>query len=172
MVPRRVSPPLTGLRCFDSRSAQPKYGYTCLKWQLGISLKGDIIMWSGPHLGIAADSTIWEETWDEHPFYGWERWLADLGYVGCMGLLYKYKRDGGRQLNRAEVYFNNLQEFVRNRIENVVSQLKRHRLFQKGAYSGSMDHLIPLVKIVGHVTAYEVHEVGPRFTCYGPWTHN
>ena len=86
-MPRRVSPPLTGLRCFDSRSAQPKYGYTCLKWQLGISLKGDIIMWSGPHLGIAADSTIWEETWDEHPFYGWERWLADLGYVGCMGLL-------------------------------------------------------------------------------------
>lgn len=96
-----MSPPLTGTIVFESRSAQPKYGYTCLKWQLGISLMGDIIMWSGPHLGIAADSTIWEQTWDEHPFYGWERWLADLGYVGCMGLLYKYKRNGGRQLNRA-----------------------------------------------------------------------
>ena len=88
-----------------------------------------------------------------------------------MALLYKYKRDGGRQLNQAEVYFNNLHEFVRNRIENVVSQLKRHRLFQRGAYSGSMDHLIPLVKIVGHVTAYEVHRFGPRFQCYGPWNH-
>lgn len=88
-----------------------------------------------------------------------------------MALLYKYRRDGGRPLTRAEVYFNNLHEFVRNRIENVVSQLKRHRLFKKGCYSGSMDHLIPLVHIVGHVTAYEVHYYGPRFTCYGPWLH-
>ena len=33
-------------------------------------------MWSGPHLGIAADSVIWEQTWAEHPFYGWERCKA------------------------------------------------------------------------------------------------
>ena len=98
--------------------------------------------------------------------------LADLGYVGCLALLYKFKRAGGRALTRPEVYFNNLHEHIRNRIENVVSQVKRHRLFQKGAYSGSMDHLVPLVKIVGHVTAYEIRKFGPRFVCYGPWAHN
>ena len=97
--------------------------------------------------------------------------LADLGYVGCLALVYKYKRDGGRNLTRPEVYFNNLHEFIRNRVENVVSQVKRHRLFKKGAFSGSMDHLTPLVKIVGHVTAYEIRKYGPRFTCYGPWSH-
>ena len=53
--------------------AQPKYAMTCLKWQLGISLMGDIILWTGPHLGIEPDAHIWEDTWAEHPFKGWER---------------------------------------------------------------------------------------------------
>ena len=42
---------------------QPKYKYCCLKWQIAVSLLGDIISFSGPHFGCEADVTIWEKTW-------------------------------------------------------------------------------------------------------------
>ena len=101
---------------------QPKYKACVLKMQLGISLMGDIILWTGPHLGVTSDKTIWETTWEEHPFTWWERWLADLGYVGCLGLIYKFKKVKGRPrggLTREQILFNNIQEHVRNRIEQV-----------------------------------------------------
>ena len=47
---------------------QPKYLSTVIKMQLGCTLHGDIVLWSGPHLGIASDIGIWNRTWDLHPF--------------------------------------------------------------------------------------------------------
>ena len=62
---------------------------------------------------------------------------ADLGYVGCLALLvYKYKRDGGRNLTRPEVYFNNLHEFIRNRVENALGLLQ---LLESGTVDGMPD---------------------------------
>jgi hypothetical protein len=98
---------------------QPKYGTCVYKMQLGISLMGNIILWTGPHLGTTPDVTIWRSTAPEHPFRRWEWWLADLGYVGALGLLYKYKRAprvNGRppppKLTRAQRYYNNVHEFA------------------------------------------------------------
>ena len=132
---------------------QPKYDSCVVKMQLGITFGGHVILWTGPHLGVTADSTIWETTWTSHPFYPWERWLADLGYEGCVGLIYKYK---GAPLSWPQQLFNNVHEFVRNRVENVVSALKAHRIFKKGNYRGSLQHLEPFLQIVGHVTAHEI----------------
>ena len=71
---------------------QPKYKRHCYKMQLGITFMGNIVLWTGPHLGCTADITIWRHTWGAHPFRSWEAWLADLGYVGAAGLLHKFKR--------------------------------------------------------------------------------
>ena len=32
---------------------------------------------------MTSDLVIWDTTWDSHPFFPWEWWLADLGYVGA-----------------------------------------------------------------------------------------
>ena len=81
------------------------------------------------------------------------------------------KRNGGRALSRDEVYFNNLHEFVRNRIENVIGHVKAHRIFKRGCYQGPLENLVAMVHIVGHVTAYVIRCEYPRFTGYGPWHH-
>jgi len=156
---------------------QPKYGACVWKMQLGITLMGNIVLWTGPHLGVTSDVSIWRQTAQWHPFRPWEWWLGDLGYVGALGLLYKYKRRTRARgqpppppLTRAQKYYNNVHEFYRNRVEQIVDVIKSHRLFVKGAYRGSYAHLEPLLTIVGHVTAYELR-MSQRFTTYGPWAH-
>lgn len=81
---------------------QPKYKRCVWKIQLGVNFLGDIILWTGPHLGVTSDITIWESTWADHPFDSWELWLADLGYIGGRGLVTKFKRLFGRPLTREQ----------------------------------------------------------------------
>ena len=83
---------------------QPKYKRHCYKMQLGITFMGNIVLWTGPHLGCTADITIWRHTWWAHPFTSWEVWLADLGYVGAAGLMHKFKRARGAVLTGAVLY--------------------------------------------------------------------
>ena len=83
---------------------QPKYKATVLKWQLGIMWNGEIILFTGPHLGTTADVTIWESTWADHPFYDWELWLGDLGYMymsGRMGSCTSTRRKEVTTLHRS-----------------------------------------------------------------------
>jgi len=156
---------------------QPKYDACVFKIQLGISLMGNIILWTGPHLGCQWDGTIWEQTWQEHPFYPWEWWLADLGYLGCLGLLYKYKKQeqhAGQPppppLTVRQLFYNNVHEWYRGRVEQIVDVIKSHRLFAPRVYQRSYHTLVPLLKIVGHVHAFELR-ARQRFDTYGPWQH-
>ena len=98
--------------------------------------------------------------------YFWEWWLADLGYVGALGLIYKFKQ----VITWAQLYFNNVHEWYRNRVEQVVSIVKAHRMFSKGCYQGNHAHLVPLVAIVGHVTAFQLR-TRQRFDTIGVWRH-
>jgi hypothetical protein len=147
-------------------------------YQLGISLMGNIILWTGPHLGCESDLTIWRDTAAIHPQHPWEWWLADLGYVGALGLLYKWKRGARRRgqpppppLTWAQLLYNNIHEFYRNRVEQVVSFVKAHRIFRPHVYRGSHHHLMPLLTIVGHVSALHLRMFQPRFHVFGPWAH-
>ena len=104
-------------------------------------------------------------------------WLADLGYVGALGLLYKWKRAQQRRgqpppppLTALQEFFNNLHETYRNRIEQTVDVVKSHRMFTQGVWQGSYEHLAPLLTIVGHVHALELR-TRQRFVTYGPWRH-
>ena len=132
----------------------------------GISFLGNIVLWTGLHFGNAADITIWETTWGDHPFQPGERWLGDLGYVGAFGLLTKYKRRKRRRrggprpalltaLTVPQRVFNNVHEHVRNRCENVISKVKNHA-FLRNVWTGSFEMLASMVKVTGHVTAYEL----------------
>eukprot|EP00966_Prymnesium_polylepis_P058000 1343316-Prymnesium_polylepis.1 len=79
---------------------------------------GNIILWTGPHLGVTSDKTFWDQTWAWHPFFPWEWWLADVGYVGALGLLYKWKKASQQPTRRPppdltpqELFYNNIHEF-------------------------------------------------------------
>ena len=150
---------------------QPKYGACVYKYQLGITFAGEIVLFTGPHLGTTPDVTIWEATWAQHPFYDWELWLGDLGYVGADGIVTKFKRSRyKRTLANHEIFFNNVHEHVRNRAEQIVSVIKAHRIFKRGTWRGRMDVLKALVKIAAHTAAHEL-SLAPRFDVYGPWDH-
>ena len=153
-----------------------KYERYIYKIQIGINFLGNIVLWTGPHLGCEADVTIWETTWADHPFRPGERWLADLGYVGAFGLLVKIKRRprrvrGGPRpaLAVPQRVFNNVHEHVRNRCENVISKVKAHAIF-KVNFTGSYEMLCSMITVTGHVTAYELRQF-QRFASYGPWPH-
>ena len=75
-------------------------------------------------------------------------------------------------LTQREIFYNNLHEFYRNRVENGVGAVKAHRIFKKGVYQGNFAHLETILTIVGHVTAFELHRFGPRFETCGPWRHH
>ena len=98
--------------------------------------------------------------------YWWERWLADLGYLGAVGLVVKFKY----LLTWGKLYYKNIHEWYRNRIETIISVVKAHRLFHKGDYQGNYAHLVPLLTIVGHVTAYELRR-RQFFDTVGSWWH-
>ena len=100
--------------------------------------------------------------------YWWERWLADLGYLGAVGLVVKFKY----LLTWGKLYYKNIHEWYRNRIETIISVVKAHRSFHKGDYQGNYAHLVPLVTIVGHVTAYELRRRQFFDTVHvGSWWH-
>ena len=122
-------------------------------------------------------ATIWEQTWAHHPFLPWEFWLGDLGYLGALGILVKWKRRARRrgqppplQLTQQQLFYNNVHEHYRNRAENVVRLVKSHRLFRPGCYRGSYAHLEPLLAIAGHATALHLR-LRQRFETAGPWRH-
>ena len=155
---------------------QPKYKLYCYKVQVGISFLGNIVLWTGLHFGNTADITIWETTWGEHAFQPGERWLGDLGYMGAFGILTKYKRRKRRRRGGArpaltvpQRVFNNVHEHVRNRCENVISKVKNHA-FLRNVWTGSFETLASMVKVTGHVTAYELRQF-QRFASFGPWPH-
>ena len=156
---------------------QPKYKACVFKMQLGVNFLGQIVLWTGPHLGVTSDKEIWESTWAEHPFFSWEWWLADLGYVGALGLLTKYKRRRRPARNAPpppllpqQQLMNNVHEHVRNRIENIVGRVKRHALLRRGHYRGDFTKLKTILQVIGHMTAAELNHV-PCFAAYGPWRH-
>jgi len=124
---------------------------------------------------VRADSTIWHDTSQQHHqrFRPREFWLADLGYVGCIGLITKYKRRRKNpvtgRLPRASQYYNNVHEHVRNRVENVVGQVKAHKIF-KQTFTRKFETLEAALAVVGHVTALQLRRYR-RFRGYGPWSH-
>ena len=71
----------------------------------------------------------------------------------------------------ARAVYNNIHEFYRNRVEQIVDVVESHRLFAKGVYRGNTAHLFPLVAIVGHVTALELR-TRQHFETWGPWQHH
>ena len=64
---------------------QPKYGFAVLKVQLVISLKGEIIFASFPHVGRDHDSKIWKDSLaaGAMDFHDREWILGDPAYISC-----------------------------------------------------------------------------------------
>ena len=58
----------------------------------------------------------------------------------------------------------------RGRVEQIEDVIKSHRLFAPRVYQRSYHTLVPLLKIVGHVHAFELR-ARQRFDTYGPWQH-
>src|SRR3989344_4493613 len=54
-----------------------KYGTTVYKVQLSISLLGQIVLCTGPHLPLY-DGHIWASTMEAHPLEPWEWWLGGM----------------------------------------------------------------------------------------------
>ena len=61
-------------------------------------------------------------------------------------------------------------ETFRNRVEQVIGSVKRHRLFKRGCYRGNLEDLEAYVTIVVHTTAFDLRKY-QRFVTYGPWRH-
>ena len=51
----------------------------------------------------------------------------------------------------------------------MISKVKSHA-FLKETFTGSYEMLASMLKVTGHVTAYELRQF-QRFASYGPWPH-
>lgn len=60
----------------------PKYDDCVYKVQLGINFLGEIVLCTGPHLGVCYDGHIWERT-AAKILTDWEFWIGDGAYPFC-----------------------------------------------------------------------------------------
>ena len=65
--------------------------------------------------------------------------------------------------------YNNKHEWVRNRVENIVAFVKRHKVF-KQTWTHSYDLLHIVLTVTGHVSALQLRRF-QHFQGYGPWRH-
>lgn len=147
-----------------------KYGCSVVKCDLGISLCGHIVNYTGPHVGVRNDSRMWME----HParrasMYPWEWALGDKAYVNCPEFICEHKRQPRQQLTPAQLSFNDMLQFYRGRNEHEVAAVKCGRAALHGQWRGSLAGLAAIVRIAVHLVALQSRMAGPRYDCYGPW---
>ena len=112
----------------------------CLQVQGICDHRGNIIWYSGPHLGVTSDIKLFRQ--NSPPLERGERLLADKAYVGERGRLiapYKKKR-GEAQLTQRKRDFNNVHAWYRSTIEHCFAYVKR--LVQSIRISSHVSHIV------------------------------
>ena len=70
---------------------QGKYKATVLKGEVVITLTGEIVSFTFPHLGVRGDARIWrEQTLQLHQFLPNEWCMGDGAYIACEHCVTKY----------------------------------------------------------------------------------
>ena len=124
-----------GRLCFRASRAPPPNHASAVRRRLRAQsthslpteqMRGCWNVWAWKSAGLTRSCLVVNssQTWAWHPFFPWEWWLADLGYVGALGLLYKWKKASQHpnrrpppDLTPQELFYNNIHEFYRNRVE-------------------------------------------------------
>eukprot|EP00658_Telonema_sp_P-2_P041131 TRINITY_DN2940_c0_g1_i2.p1 TRINITY_DN2940_c0_g1~~TRINITY_DN2940_c0_g1_i2.p1 ORF type:complete len:298 (+),score=44.48 TRINITY_DN2940_c0_g1_i2:273-1166(+) len=133
---------------------QPKYKDTVYKLQIGISLVGDIVLYTD----------------DAHPLEDWELVIGDGIYQSEEQLITKHC---GNELflSEEQLRTNATISHYRQRVEQVIKVIKNHNVF-RGHFRGGSRLLSAVMKLVVHTTAVELR-FHPLYTDgIGPWKHD
>jgi hypothetical protein len=122
--------------------------------------RGNIIWYSGPHLGVTSDIKLFRDF--TPPLEPGERLLGDKAYIGDERLVSQVKRRRGEMdVSLRDRAFNVVHGWYRSTIEHCFAYLKRFRILS-GVYRGKLltqkDYLANALKIIVHIScAYTKH---------------
>eukprot|EP00657_Telonema_sp_P-1_P012207 TRINITY_DN8657_c0_g1_i1.p1 TRINITY_DN8657_c0_g1~~TRINITY_DN8657_c0_g1_i1.p1 ORF type:complete len:248 (+),score=36.79 TRINITY_DN8657_c0_g1_i1:123-866(+) len=147
---------------------QPKYKFSCFKIQIGMTLTGQICLYTGLHWGVSPDNHIWKWTTKDHPLQQGELGIADGIYKGEPQLITKFC---GNELSLSDeqLHANSIISFYRQRVEHIMHEIKDHAIFHQ-PFRGSARLLAAIARLVVHATAVELR-LHPRYEGMGPWSH-
>lgn len=134
-----------------------KYKSHILKVQVFVDNRGNIVHYSGPHIGCQHDIRLFYQFRPTLPSD--ERILADKAYCGRLassyGIIAPVKNRAGRELTESERAFNTVQRFYRSRVEHAIGFLKRFSILShryRGRVVGERYPLISkILKILIHL---------------------
>jgi len=169
---------------------------------VAVTLTLKIFFASYLHIGTHSDSRTFEETWDLRKMRPYEWLLGDKIYNGCgvvrsidasrrrrcLRVVAGHTKARGGQLTAAQQRENAVVDFVRARVEHVITEITGRALFkERPGYRGGPvpffrsplhalgrhENLTAFVAITLHATAALTAEVEPgrQLLGYGPWSH-
>ena len=115
---------------------------TSCKLHIAIDLVGNVIHFSGLHLGTTPDSIIWKRTENEHPTERNEFGYGDLAYTGCDDMITNFEPlNRHAPLTAFEDAYNKRMNKVRARVEHAVAEHVEGKQMFQGTYRGNPELL-------------------------------
>jgi hypothetical protein len=119
-----------------------KYAAVVYKLHIAIDLIGNVIHFSGLHLGTTPDSIIWKRTENEHPTERNEFGYGDLAYTGCDDMITNFEPlNRHAPLTAFEDAYNKRMNKVRARVEHAVAEHVEGKQMFQGTYRGNPELL-------------------------------
>ena len=146
-----------------------KYNHCCVKLMIGITFFGTIVHYTGPHMGTMNDEIILAK----YPpaFLPFEWGMGDGAFESNYHIMVKYQQPPNGVLQTYQVYMNTIFNYWRLRVEHIMSEIKRHDMFD-GVFRGSYVILKSAIDLTVHMTNIKLKSNLPRYRTCGPWPHS
>ena len=165
---------VSNLRAYNYRHIQKalfsgaKYLHCCFKLMIGITFMGQIVHYTGLHIGTMPDNIIL----DKYPpkFEDWEWGIGDGAFGSNQQIMIAPQMPPGGVLSAEDLETRFVFNHWRVRVEHIVAELKNHDILS-GVFRGSYPILKSATDIIVHMTNIKLKLSLPRYETLGPWSH-
>ena len=134
----------------------PKYKSCVLKVQVMVDHTGNIIWFSGPHLGTISDIELWRRYKPKNKLYNNELFLADKAYIGSQDCITEIKKYKSRDLTDVQKAWNRIIQWYRSSVEHGIGYVKRFKILSD-KYRGRLEKDEEAITRLGKIVKICIH---------------
>jgi hypothetical protein len=152
------------------------YPGNCVLVLIGVTFKGEIVFGSDLVRSTSYDANTYLDTMYLHPQHPYERNVGDGHFSTCPNFDTPPKKPQNGHLSQLELFYCQIIQLVRSRVEHVNEVIKhRHTMFKQD-YAGTAEHLQVFVRITLHASALMIRNQRDngnfKYDGYGWWPHS
>jgi len=117
---------------------------------------GQIVLCTGPHLGVCYDGHIWKRT-GAKLLLPWEWWIGDGAYISQKQFLYPHRVPPNGSLTAEQILTNTIISHYRARVEHINHLFEQHGVF-RGKFRGGIALLSSAFYVIAHTTNIELRK--------------